>query len=151
MNFKYIMLRERSQSQNVHALYADEIKEQATIKWWKSGHWELLDWKGEKEFSEVKMIFCILFWLLVIWVSTFALLTMPKTFDCVDHNKLWKVLKEMGIPGYLTCLLRNQYAGHEATCMQVQLELDMEQQTGCKSGMKYVRAVYCHPTYLTYM
>ena len=37
-----------------------------------------------------------------------------KAFDCVDHNKLWKILKEMGIPDYLTCLLRNLYAGQEA-------------------------------------
>ena len=44
--------------------------------------------------------------------STSALLTMP--FDCVDHNKLWKILKEMGIPDHLTCLLRNLYAGQEA-------------------------------------
>ena len=38
-----------------------------------------------------------------------------KAFDCVDHNKLWKILKEMGIPDYLICLLRNLYAGQEAT------------------------------------
>ena len=38
-----------------------------------------------------------------------------QTFDCVDHNKLWKILKEMGIPDHLTCLLRNLYAGQEAT------------------------------------
>ena len=38
-----------------------------------------------------------------------------KVFDCVDHNKLWKILKEMGIPDHLTCLLRNLYAGQEAT------------------------------------
>ena len=38
-----------------------------------------------------------------------------KAFDCVDHNKLWRILKEMGIPDYLTCLLRNLYAGQEAT------------------------------------
>ena len=50
-----------------------------------------------------------------------------KTFDCVDHNKGWKILKEMGIPDHLTCLLRNLYAGQEA-----ELELDMEQQTGSK-------------------
>ena len=43
-----------------------------------------------------------------------ALLTM-QSFDCVDHNKLWKILKEMGIPDHLTCLLRNLYAGQEAT------------------------------------
>ena len=53
--------------------------------------------------------------------SISALLTMPKpltvwiTIDCVDHNKLWKILKEMGIPDHLTCLLRNLYAGQEAT------------------------------------
>ena len=40
---------------------------------------------------------------------------MPKPFDCVDHNKLWKILKETGIPDHLTCLLRNLYAGQEAT------------------------------------
>ena len=44
-----------------------------------------------------------------------ALLTMPKPFDCVDPNKLWKILKELGIPDHLTCLLRNLYAGQEAT------------------------------------
>ena len=38
-----------------------------------------------------------------------------KAFDCVDHDKLWKALREMGIPDHLTCLLRNLYAGHEAT------------------------------------
>ena len=38
-----------------------------------------------------------------------------KAFDCVDHNKLWKILQEMGIPDHLTCLLRNQYAGQEAS------------------------------------
>ena len=46
--------------------------------------------------------------------STFVFLTMPKT-DCVDHNKLWKILQEMGIPDHLTCLLRNLYAGQEET------------------------------------
>ena len=47
--------------------------------------------------------------------STFVLLTMPKPFDYVDHNKLWKILQEMGIPDHLTCLLRNLYRGQEAT------------------------------------
>ena len=47
--------------------------------------------------------------------STSALLTMPKAFNCVDHNKLCKILKELGIPDHLTCLLRNVYAGQEAT------------------------------------
>ena len=39
----------------------------------------------------------------------------PRAFDCVDHNKMWKILKKMGIPDHLTCLLRNMYAGQEAT------------------------------------
>ena len=68
-----------------------------------------------------------------------------KAFDCVGHSKLWRILKEKGIPDHLTCLLRNLYAGQEAT------ELDMEQQTRSKSGKEYVIAVYCHPAYLTYM
>ena len=67
------------------------------------------------------------------------------SYDCVDHNKLWKILKEMGTPDHLTCLLRNLYAGQEAT------ELDMEQQTGSKQEKEYVKAVYCHPAYLTSM
>ena len=45
----------------------------------------------------------------------FCFIDYAKAFDCVDHNKLWKVLKEMGIPDYLTCLLRNLNAGQEAT------------------------------------
>ena len=45
----------------------------------------------------------------------FCFIDCAKAFDCVDHNKLWKILKEMGIPDNLTCLLRNQYAGQEAT------------------------------------
>ena len=55
------------------------------------------------------------------------LIDYAKAFDCVDHNKLWKILKEMGIPDHLTYLLRNLYASQEQ-----QLELDMEQQTGSK-------------------
>ena len=47
--------------------------------------------------------------------STSALLATSKAFDCVDHNKPWKILREMGIPDHLTCLLRNLYAGQEAT------------------------------------
>ena len=47
-----------------------------------------------------------------------------KAFDCVDHNKQWKIPKEMGVPDHLTCFLRNLYTGQEAT-----VELDMEQQT----------------------
>ena len=45
----------------------------------------------------------------------FCFLDYAKTFDCLDHNRLWKILQEMGIPGHLTCLLRNLYADQEAT------------------------------------
>ena len=45
----------------------------------------------------------------------FCFIDYAKAFDCVDHNKLWKILKEIGIPDHLTCLLRNLYAGEEAT------------------------------------
>ena len=47
--------------------------------------------------------------------SISAFLTMPKPFDCVDHNKLWKILNEMGLPNHMTCLLINLYSGEEAT------------------------------------
>ena len=57
----------------------------------------------------------------------FCFIDYAKAFDCVDHNKLWKILKEMGIPDHLICLLRNLYAGRKQ-----QLELDTEQQTGSK-------------------
>ena len=75
----------------------------------------------------------------------FCFIAYAKAFDCVDHNKLWKILKEMGISDHLTCFLRNPYAGQETT------ELDMEQHIGSKSGREYIKAVYCHPVYLTYM
>ena len=57
-----------------------------------------------------------------------------RAFDCVDHNKLYKITKEMGIPDHLTCLLRNMYAGQKQ-----QLELDMEQWTGSKLGKSVSR------------
>ena len=72
-----------------------------------------------------------------------------KAFDCVDHNKLWKILKEMGIPDHLTYLLRNLYAGEEAT-LRTGHGTSLEQ-TGSKQEKKYIKAVYCHPAYLTYM
>ena len=76
----------------------------------------------------------------------FCFIDYAKAFDCGYHNKLWKILKEVGIPERMTCLLRNLYAGQEVT------ELDMEQQTGSKWGKEYViKTVCCHPAYLTYM
>ena len=66
----------------------------------------------------------------------FCFIDYAKAFDCVDHSKLWKILQEMGIADHFTCLKRN--------CMQVkkqQSELDMEKQTGSKSGKVYVRLI----------
>ena len=79
--------------------------------------------------------------------STSALMTIPnKDFDCVDHSKLWKILKEKGIPDHLTSLLRNLYGGQEAT-----VSTGLGTTSVSKSGKEYVKAVYCHPAYLIYM
>ena len=69
-----------------------------------------------------------------------------KACDCVDHNKLWEILKEMGISDHLTCLLRNLYAGQEAIVRTGHGTTDWFQ-----IRKVYVKAVYCHPAYLTYM
>ena len=76
----------------------------------------------------------------------FCFIDYTKAFDCVDHNKLWKILKEMAIPYHLP-------ASWE-TCMQVKkqhLEPDIKQWTGSKLGKEYVKLVYFHPDYLTYI
>ena len=64
----------------------------------------------------------------------------------MDHNKLWKILKETGIPDRLICFLRNLYAGQEAM-----VRIGHGTQTGSKLGKEYVKAVYSHPAYLTFM
>ena len=76
----------------------------------------------------------------------FCFIDDAKAFDCVDHNKLWKILKEIRIPDHLTCLLKNLYSGQEAAVIT-----DMEQWTGSRLGKEYIKAVYCHPAYLTSM
>ena len=76
----------------------------------------------------------------------FCIIDYAKAFDYVDHHKLWKILQEMGMPDHLTCLLRNLYAGQEATVRTGHGTTD-----GSKSGKEYVKAVYCHPAYLTSM
>ena len=60
----------------------------------------------------------------------------------MDHNKLWKILKEVGIPDYFTCLLRIYIQ-----VKKQQLEPDVEQPTGSKSGKEYAKAIYCHPAF----
>ena len=77
----------------------------------------------------------------------FCFIDYAKAFDCVDHHKLWKILKEMGIADNLTCLLRNLYASQEATVRTGHGTT----QSGSKSGKEYIKAVYFHPAYLTYM
>ena len=72
--------------------------------------------------------------------NIYCFIDYAKIFDCVNHNKLWQILKEMGIPDHLTFSWE--------ICMQVkkqQLELDMEQWTGSKLQKEYVKAVCCHP------
>jgi len=64
----------------------------------------------------------------------------------VGHNKLWKILQEIGIPDHMTCLPRNLYGGQEATVRIGHGTTDCS-----KSGKEYIKAVYCHPAYLTYM
>ena len=70
-----------------------------------------------------------------------------KVFDYVDHNKLWKILQEIRIPDHFT-FLRNLY---EQKSEISKLEPHMEQRTGSKFGKEYIKAVYCHLAYLTYM
>ena len=70
----------------------------------------------------------------------YCFIDYAKAFDCVDHDKLWKILKEMGIPDHLTCLLRNLYAGQEATVRTGHGTMDWFQ----------IGKGLCHPAYLTY-
>ena len=77
--------------------------------------------------------------------SISGLLTMPKPLT-VWITTHWKILKDMGIPDHLTCLLTNLYASQEAT-----LRNGCGQQTGSKLGKEYVKNVICHTVYLTYM
>ena len=77
----------------------------------------------------------------------FCFVDYAKAFDYMDHHKLWKILKEMGIRDHLTCLLRNLYAGQEATVRTGHVPTDWFQ-----VGKKVCQGcVYCHPAYLTSM
>ena len=69
----------------------------------------------------------------------FFFIDYAKAFYCVDHNKLWKILKEIGISDHLPISWETY-----TQVRKQQLELDMEKQTGSKSGKEYVKAVYCH-------
>ena len=75
----------------------------------------------------------------------FCFIVYTIAFNWVGHTKMWKILKEMQISDHLTCRLRNLYSGQEAT-----FRTRHGTQAGSKSGKEYVKAVYCHPAYLTY-
>ena len=75
----------------------------------------------------------------------FCFVDYTKAFDCVDYHKLWKILKEMGVPNHLTCLLRNSYAGKKAI-----VRTGHETKIWFKIGND-VKVVYCHSVYLTDM
>ena len=76
----------------------------------------------------------------------FCFIDYAKSFDCVDHNKLWKILQEMGIPDCLTYLLRNLCVDQEATVRTGHGTTDWFQ-----IRKEHIKVVYCHPAYLTYM
>ena len=90
------------------------------------------DHRKIKEIKKKKIYFCF-----IAYAS--------KAFDCADYNKLWKILKEMGIPDYLTCL-RNPYAVQEATVRTGHGITDW-----FKIVKEHAKAIYRHPAYLTYM
>ena len=91
----------------------------------------MLDHRKSKEFHK-KMYFCFV--------------DYAKGFNCVDHNKLWKILNEMGIPDHITCLLRNLYVGQETTVRTRHGTMDL-----FKIGKEDIKVVYCHSAYITYM
>ena len=78
----------------------------------------------------------------------FCFIDCAKAFHCVNHNKLWKILKEMRISDYLLCLLRNLWACQEATVRTGHGTTEWFQ---IEKGKEYVKTVYCHPAYITSM
>ena len=98
--------------------------------------------KHQIYFSQIKLIL----WLPMTCMTYFCFIDYVKAFNFVDHNKLWKLFKRWE---YQTTLPASW-----KICMQVKkkrLELDMDQQTASKLGQEYIKAVYCHPAYLTFM
>ena len=111
-----------------HQMYKLDLETQSNQR---SNCQHLLNHRKSKEFQK-NIYFCFI--------------DYTKAFDCVDQNKLWKILQEVGIPDHLICLLRNLYAGQEATVRTGHGTTDWFQ-----IEKEYVKAAYCHPVYLTDM
>ena len=103
--------------------------------------------KGKRTRDQIANIHCILEKARELQKNIyFCFIDYAKAFDCVDYNKLWKILKDIEILDHLTCLLRNLYAGQEAI-----VRTGHGQRTGSKLRKEYVKPVYRHPAYLPYM
>ena len=120
---------------------------QARLQQYKKFQMYKLGFKKKPEEPETKLP---TFWIMEksrkFQKNTSTSASLPKVLDCVYHNKLWKILKEMRVPDYLTCLLRNLFEGQEATIRTGHGTTD-----GSKLGKEYNKAEHCHPAYLTYM
>ena len=131
------MLQGNAQNPSSQASTVHELRTSGGTSWaykrqrnQRSKCQHLLDYRNNERIPEKNIYFCFI--------------DSVKAIDCVDHKKLWKIFKDMGIPDHLTCLMRNLYAGQEATVRT------RHGTPGSKSGKENVKAVYCHP-YLTYM
>ena len=103
--------------------------------------------KGRGTREEISNIHCIIEKTRAFQINIyFFLIDYTKAFEYVDCYKLWKILKETGISDHLTCLLRNLYAGQEATVRSRDGTMDWFQM-----GKGVHQGLYCHPAYLTYM
>ena len=102
--------------------------------------------KGRGTRDQIANIHCIIEKAREFQKNSYCSVDYAKAFDCVNHNKLWKTLKEMGIPDHLNCLLRNMYASQEAVVRTLNGQL-----TGSKLRKEQYKAAYFHPVYLTYI
>ena len=102
--------------------------------------------KGRGTRDQIANIQCIVEKVREFQKNIYCFIDYAKVFDSVDHNKLWKIVKEKGIPDHLTCLLRNLYADQEATVKTGHGTTDW-----FKIGKAFVKAVYYHSAYLTFM
>ena len=105
-------------------------------------------WRGRGTSDEIANIQWIIEKAKEFQKSIYCFIDYAKTLDSVDHKELWKILKEIGIPDHLTCLLRNLCAGQEAAFRNGHGKRKL---TGSKLGREYIKVLYCHPAYLTYM